>query len=98
MPGIDWKADDWHHVVITWKNLDTGKPDAIAALYIDGKLIGQVKERAIAMAWDIDRAGVYIAVNYIGLLDELGVFGRELTAGEVQMLHKKPGLLAQFKK
>src|SRR5262249_426615 len=34
VPGVGWKADDWHHVVITWKNLDTGKADAVTALYI----------------------------------------------------------------
>jgi hypothetical protein len=97
VPGIGWKANDWHHVVITWNNLDTGKTDAVAALYIDGKLIGQVKDRAIAMAWDAERAGVYVAVNYIGLLDELALFNRMLSASEVAALHKQPNLMRGLK-
>jgi concanavalin A-like lectin/glucanase superfamily protein len=97
VPGIGWKADVWHHVVITWNNLDTGKTDAVAALYIDGKLIGQVKDRAIAMAWDVDRAGVYVAVNYVGLIDELALFNRMLTGSEVATLHKQPGILRSLK-
>jgi hypothetical protein len=97
VPAIGWKADDWHHVVITWKNLDTGKADAIAALYIDGKLIGEVKNRAIAMAWDVDRAGVYVAVNYIGLIDELALFNRMLTGDEVMALHRQPAILKALK-
>ena len=72
------KADDWHHVVLTWENFDTGQADARAALYIDGKLIGEVKDRAIAMDWDIDKAGIYVAINYIGLLDEFALFDRAL--------------------
>jgi formylglycine-generating enzyme required for sulfatase activity len=98
VPRIDWKAGDWHHVVLSWKNFDTGKPDAVSALYIDGKLIGEVKDRAVAMGWDVDRAGVYVGVNYIGLLDELALFNRALTADEVKALHKQPALLAPLKK
>jgi hypothetical protein len=65
---------------------------------VDGKAIGSVKDRAIAMDWGVDRAGIYVAINYIGLLDELAVFGRELTAGEVKLLHARPGLLAGLKR
>ncbi|HJZ53418.1 MAG TPA: hypothetical protein VKE74_00580 [Gemmataceae bacterium] len=98
VPGVGWKAGDWHCVVLTWKNLDTGKDDAVTALYIDGKPIGEVTGRAIAMGWEIDKAGVYLAVNYIGLLDELALFDRPLTAEEVKLLHRTPGLLAPLKK
>ena len=98
VPGVGWKAGDWHHVVLTFKNLDTGKPDAVTALYIDGKLIGEVKDRAIAMGWDIDKANVYVSLGYVGLLDELALFDRALTAEEVTALHTKPDLLAPLKK
>ncbi len=32
-PGVAWKAGECHHVVLTFHNLDTGKPDAVATLY-----------------------------------------------------------------
>jgi hypothetical protein len=98
VPGVGWKAGDWHHVAVTWRNLDTGKADAVTALYIDGKLIGEVKDRAIAMGWDLDKAGIYFAINYIGLLDELALFDRALAADEVKSLHAKPDLLAPLAK
>jgi len=94
VPKVGWKADDWHHVVLTWSNLDTGKEDAVTSLYIDGKLIGQVKDRAIAMGWDVEKANIYVAINYIGLIDEMGVFKRALTAAEVKRLHAMPSLLS----
>ncbi len=96
--GVGFKAGDWHHVVLSWQNFDTGKPDGRAALFIDGKLIGEIKDRELAMDWDVDKAGIYVAVNYIGLLDELSVFGRALTADEVALLRGTPGLLAPLKK
>ncbi len=95
---VGWKADEWHHVVMTWRNFDTGKADAQAALYIDGKRVGVVKDQAIAMNWDVDEARVFFALGYVGLLDELALFNRELTEAEVKLLHKTPGLLAGLKK
>ncbi|MSR54875.1 MAG: hypothetical protein EXS09_16535 [Gemmataceae bacterium] len=97
VPGIDWKVGDWHHIVLNWSNFDTGKADAVSALYIDGKLIGEVKDRAIAMDWDIEKAGIYVAVGYIGLLDELAVFNRTLTLAEIHALQKQPGMLGKAK-
>ena len=98
VPKVDFKAGEWHHIVLSWSNFDTGKKDALATLYIDGKKIGVVKDRAIAMDWDIEKAGIYTAVGYTGLLDEMALFNRALTADEVRMLHKTPGLLATLKK
>jgi hypothetical protein len=95
VPGVGFKAGQWHHVVLSWQNLDTGRPDARADLYIDGKHIGAVKDRALAMGWDIDKAGIYTAVSYIGLLDELALFNRPLSAAEVSLLQRQPALLAK---
>jgi hypothetical protein len=98
VPGIGFKAGDWHHVALTWENLDTGKKDAKAILYIDGKRIGEVSGRELAMGWELDWTGIYVAVNYVGLLDELALFNRPLTAAEVSLLHRRPALLAPLKK
>ena len=93
VPKIDWKADDWHHVVLNWSGFDTGRNNAVSQLFIDGKLIGDVRGRAIAMNWDLDKTGIYVAVNYIGLLDELAIFRRSLSVEEVQLLYRQPGSL-----
>ncbi len=93
VPGVGFKQGEWHHVVLSWQGLDTGKDDAHAMLYIDGKVIGRIKTRPIAMNWDIEQTGIYLAVNYIGLLDELAVFSRPLSAADVTLLYQKPDLL-----
>ncbi len=93
VPKIDWKADDWHHVVLSWSGLDTAKNDASSKMYIDGKRIGEIRDRPIAMQWDLDKAGIYVAINYIGLLDELAIFRRSISPEEVMELYRNPELL-----
>jgi hypothetical protein len=95
--NVGFKADDWHHVALTWENFDTHKKDGHTSLYIDGKLIGEVKDQAIAMEWDLGKTGVYVVVSYIGLYDELALFNRALTTEEVGRLARNPGLLAPLK-
>ncbi|MDA1055673.1 MAG: hypothetical protein O3C40_35205 [Planctomycetota bacterium] len=95
---VGFKTGDWHHVVLSWKNFDTGKDDAQAALYVDGNFIGQLTGRQIAMNWNLDKAGIYVAVSYIGLLDEFAVFNRTLSVEEIALLHGEPSLLAPLAK
>jgi len=96
-PGF--KVGDWHHVALVWGNFDTGKNDASAALYIDGKLMGEIKKNyTISMDWDLDKAGIYIAVSYIGLMDELALFNRALTPEEIGVLRNQPAVLAGLKR
>lgn len=98
VPKVGFKVGKWHHVVVSWDNFDTGKADAISTLYIDGKKIGDVKDRPIAMDWDVEKAGIYVAVNYVGLIDEMALFNRALTGDEVTRLHAMPWLLSPNRK
>ena len=70
-------------MVLSWNNFDTGKDDARAALYVDGNFIGQLTGRQIAMNWNLDKAGIYVAVSYLGLLDEL-ISAEEFVADAVR--------------
>jgi hypothetical protein len=92
--NAQFRAEDWHHVAMVWENLDTGRADARGSLYVDGRLIGTLGPREIAMNWDIARTGIYFAVGYIGLMDELALFGRALEPREVRLLSARPALLA----
>ena len=96
--AVGFKSGEWHHVVLNWQNFDTGKSNARAELWIDGKLIGHIQERAIAMDWNLDKTGIYVAVNYLGLLDELALFGRSLSEAEIKTLFGEPGVLAPLRK
>jgi hypothetical protein len=94
---VPFESGQWHHVVLNWDHFDTGEANARARLYVDGRLIGEVKNRALAMKWDIEQTGVYFAVNYIGLLDELALFDRSLSENEIAQLYKDPAWLNRRK-
>lgn len=96
--AVGFKSGEWHHVVMNWRNFDTGKADARAELWIDGKPIGQIQDRKIAMDWNLDKTGIYVAVNYLGLLDELAIFGRPLAEAEIETLFGEPGSLTPLRK
>ena len=96
-PGF--KVGEWHHVAMVWRNLDTGRADARAALYIDGRLQGEIKDKSypISMDWDLEKTGIYVAVGYIGLMDELALYSRALTEDEIGLLRSRPALLSTLK-
>ncbi len=93
VPRIDWKASDWHHVVLSWSGFDTGQPTAVSQLFIDGRKLGEIRDRPLSMQWDLDKTGIYVAINYIGLMDELIIFRRALSATEVQELFRRPAFM-----
>jgi hypothetical protein len=96
--NIGFKEDEWHHIVMTWQNVDSGKRDARVSLWIDGQRSGEVSKRDIAMKWDLERTGIYVAVSLIGQLDELAIFDRELTKAEIGSLFRDAGLLSKVGK
>ena len=54
------------------------------------------KDYPITMDWDLDKAGIYIAVNYIGLMDEIALFNRALTEDEIGILRSQPAVLSSL--
>jgi hypothetical protein len=97
LKDVNFKAGEWHHIVLSWDRFNTGKADGTHSLYVDGKKVGDLKGYEVGMDWDPEQMRIYFAVNLVGLLDELAVFGRALTAEEVTLLYKKPGVLQVVK-
>ncbi len=93
---VGFEATEWHHVAFTWANIDSGSNNAWVALYVDGEIVGNIHRREITMGWNLERTGIYVAVNYIGLLDEFAIFDRPLSADEINRLRDQPGLLSEM--
>jgi hypothetical protein len=77
--------DKWTHVCFTWEGFNTGREDAIARLYLDGVLQGEVRGKK-TYSWDLAQAAVVLGIDYIGLFDDLAVLGRALSPQEVVAL------------
>jgi len=80
-------ARRWTHVLFTFENFNTGKPDGLARLYLDGRPQGTLGPRVQTFTWDPEKAAIALGLGYIGLLDELSIFNRALTQDEIQSFH-----------
>jgi hypothetical protein len=83
-----FSGERWTHVIFTFANFNTGRPDGTARLYLDGKLQGEIGPRRQTFAWDPKQARIMLGLGYIGFLDELTIFSRALDAGEISEFHR----------
>lgn len=86
-------GDRWTHIVVSFENFNTGKPDGVSKLYLNGKLAGSVGPREQTYTWDPHQTTATLGINYIGLYDELAFFQRALTAAEVAELYEQAGAM-----
>jgi len=97
--GITWKADEWHHIAITWSNFNSGRPDAEWALYLDGVLKGKRKGLQQDVTWDMANQVVrFNHYKFAGKIDEIAIFGKMLTPWEAKYLWSPKKALNQLLK
>jgi len=77
----------WTHVLFTFERFNTGKPDGVARLYLDGVRQGELTGREQTFTWDPKTTAIGLGLSYIGMLDELSIFNRALSDAEVLELH-----------
>lgn len=88
--GPPFEGDKWTHVVITWEQFNTGRPDGVALLFLDGAQIGAIRGRTQTFTWNPADARMLLGVGYVGWMDDVAVFNRALDAQEVQWIRTLP--------
>lgn len=83
----------WTHVAFTWERFNTGRPDGVAHLYLNGELQGKLSPRVQTYTWNPDELLVMLGLSYKGLWDELAIFNRALDAAEIARLNASPGIV-----
>ena len=79
-------ADKWTHVCFTWKDINSTKDKlATARLYLNGELQGTI-HRPIKITWDPQEIATMLGLSYIGDMDELRIYEKELNEEQVQAL------------
>ena len=76
----------WTHVAFSVTHFNSGEPNGLATLYLDGKKAGEVSSRTQTFTWDPNQAAVMLGLSYVGLMDDLALFDRALTPGEIAKL------------
>ena len=82
----------WTHVAFTFEHFNSGRPDGVARLYLDGRARGALSPRLQTFTWDVEQAAIALGLGYIGLIDELAIFNRALSEAEVRALSMLPSL------
>lgn len=75
----------WTHILINFSGLNTEKGEA--SLYMNGELKGTRSDIADPFTWELDRSNIYIGLSYIGLMDDLSIYNRNLTENEIKALY-----------
>ena len=95
---LNWNDGNWHHVVATWKNSNSGESNGKAVVYIDGQMRGWMEGYKHHFAWNPDQVTIGLGQRYVGAIDEFVILDQALTAEQVAALHglNKPlgGILA----
>lgn len=76
----------WTHVAVTFENFNTGKPNGVAKLYLNGQPQGTVSGRNQLYSWDPEKAAIQLGMSYVGLYDDLALFNRALNEAEIKSL------------
>lgn len=90
IPGPPFSADRWTHVAFTWERFNTGQPDGVATLYLDGAQVGRLSQRTQTFTWDSGTPRLLVGLGYLGWFDDLAVFNRALTQSEIQQVRRLP--------
>lgn len=79
--------DHWTHVAITINGFNNPGTDAVARLYLNGELQGNVEGWEQQYSWDLESAQIRLGVNFVGDFDELSCFDRSLAPEEIETLY-----------
>jgi hypothetical protein len=90
-PMIEIAADAfergrWTHVAWTFERFNSGGTDGVLTCYIDGERAGALTGRTQTYTWEPRDVLIGLGVQYNGLIDELAIFDRVLTADEIRTL------------
>ncbi|MEO8130862.1 MAG: LamG-like jellyroll fold domain-containing protein [Bryobacteraceae bacterium] len=73
----------WTNVVVVYKGLGG---NGSATLYLDGVSQGTTSGIREPFSWDKSLASIRLGIGYVGLMDDVAVFRRPLTAAEVRKI------------
>lgn len=84
-----FSREKWTHIVVSFSGLNAASSGK-AWFYVNGQLQG-VRQIPEPFNWEIEKAKIFLGLNYTGLMDEVALFNQPLTKEEVMGLYKLEG-------
>jgi len=89
VPAADrpFSRDRWTHVVISYSQLNSDGGQA--SFFINGNFQGRTMIPE-PFTWELDKAKIFLGLNFVGLVDEVSIFSTALSAQEIKGLYQLP--------
>ena len=84
---LNWKQGEWHHIVATWENANSGRADGRCSVYIDGVRRGWMEGYGHRVTWSPEEMTIGLGQRYAGKMDEVLILDRAADAAQVQSLY-----------
>ncbi len=88
LPAVNnpsFEKGKWTHILINFSHLNT--QNGRAQLYMNGEFKGERTDIKDPFTWELSQSNIYLGLGYIGLMDELSIFNRDLTDKEILTLY-----------
>lgn len=85
---LGWHDRQWHHVVGTWRNANSGEQNGAAALYIDGIRRAWMQGYQHQLSWNLDQLRIGLGQRYVGAMNDLLILDTCLTQDTVAELYQ----------
>lgn len=87
VPHIDFSGEDWHHVVGTWKNLNSTENKGVLQLYFDGIMVGELRDFNHTLEWNLDEWEIRIGLGFKGKIDDFFILNSYLSEEEISEIY-----------
>lgn len=81
-----FSREAWTHVVFTVEHVNDRGHKPQGKLHMNGELKGTIEKWDLTFGWDPASVLLVLGASYVGYMDDLAVFDRALTDGEVKQL------------
>ena len=96
VPQPPFEKGRWTHVAFTLSRCNSGAPDGVAELFLDGRPAARLPPRNLMFSWDAERSAIMLGLGYVGGMDDLAVFDRALTPQEIAAVVRLPNGIASL--
>ena len=83
---LGWQRDDWHHIVGTWRNANSGHTDGVAELWIDGVRRSWMEGYEHRVTWDVDTLTIGLGQRFAGAIDDVLILDAALDGAQIKAL------------
>ncbi len=84
-----FSRQSWTHVGITFRDFNKANMEGVATLYLNGKSQGDIRRKQ-HFTWRPQKLAIMLGIGYVGRIDDLAVFDRDLTATEIKQVFQLP--------